>query len=328
MLKYFCYIKMKRSLAALALFLFISSFSFAQQEPQYSQYMFNVMQYNPGYAGSRNAICAIGQYRQQWVGFKDMDGNKVAPETYNISLSAPLRVLHGGVSLVIQSDKLGYEESIQVKLGYAYQINLGMGKLGLGLMATLSDQRMDFSKLNPIDDDPLISQLADESAMIFDLDFGAYYQIPEQFYVGLSTTRLLESTSKTLSETESATLKLQHKRHYYITAGYQYALPGNSAFEIDPSVLLKTDLAGTQIDVSAILKYNDKFWGGVSYRLQDAVVVILGMEYKNFHIGYSYDVTTSSIGGSSSGTHEVMAGYCFKLEVEKLRESYKNTRFL
>jgi type IX secretion system PorP/SprF family membrane protein len=203
-----------------------------------------------------------------------------------------------------------------------------MGKLGLGFMLSLTDQRMDFSKLKPVDDDPLITQLADESSMLFDLAFGAYYQVPNSFYVGLSATRLLETTSQALSETESAQLKFQHKRHYYLTAGYQYAIPGNSAFVIDPSVLIKSDLAATQIDISAMVTYNDKFWGGMSYRFQDAVVVIVGMEYKNFYIGYSYDVTTSNIGGSSSGSHEVMAGYCFKLEVEKLRESYKNTRFL
>jgi len=319
---------MKKFTATIAILLLLTSYSFAQQEPQFSQYMFNIVAFNPGALGSQNAICAIGQYRQQWVGFKDMDGNKIAPETYNISVNAPVKVLHGGVGTTITSDKLGFAASIDVKLGYAYQIDMSMGKLGLGLMLSLTDQRMDFSKLKPVDDDPLLSQLGDESAMLFDLSFGAFYQVPNSFYVGLSATRLLESTSQALSESESAVLKFYQKRHYYLTAGYQYTIPGNAAFEIDPSVLIKSDLASTQIDISAIVKYNDKFWGGVSYRLQDAVVVIVGMEYKNFYIGYSYDVTTSRIGNSSSGSHEVLAGYCFKLEVEKLRESYKNTRFL
>jgi len=318
-----------KKLTGLFIFVILMSFgAHAQQDPQFSQYMFNVVEYNAGYLGSKNAICAIGQYRQQWVGFKDAEGNKVAPESYTVSVNAPLRALHGGLGLTITSDKLGFEQNIQVKLGYAYQAKLSTGQLGIGLMACLTDHRMDFTKLTPVDDDPLISQLAEESAMIFDLNFGAYYQIPGLLYVGISSTRLLESTSKILSETESASLRFMNKRHYYLTAGYEYSIPGNSAFEIDPYILIKSDLASTQIDITAIVKYNEKFWGGVSYRLQDAVVVIIGMEYKNIRIGYSYDVTTSAMGGSSSGSHEILAGYCFKFEVEKLRESYKNTRFL
>ena len=319
---------MKKLTGLFFLLILMSSEALAQQDPQFSQYMFNVVEYNAGYLGSKNAICAIGQYRQQWVGFQDMDGNKVAPESYTISVNAPVRMLHGGVGLTITSDKLGFEQNIQVKLGYAYQATLSTGQLGIGVMASLTDHRMDFSKLTPVDDDPLISQLAEESAMIFDVNLGAYYQIPGLLYVGLSSTRLLESTSKALSETESGTLKFINKRHYYFTAGYEYSIPGNSAFEIDPYILVKSDLASTQIDITAIVKYNEKFWGGVTYRFQDAVVVIIGMEYKDFYIGYSYDVTTSAMGGSSSGSHEILAGYCFKFEVEKLRESYKNTRFL
>ena len=81
---------------------------------------------------------------------------------------------------------------------------------------------------------------------------------------------------------------------------------------------------------SAMAKYNNKFWGGVNYRVQDAVSIIIGMQYRNLNIGYSYDITTSALGsqGRSSGSHEIMIGYCFKIEIEKPRRSYKNTRFL
>jgi type IX secretion system PorP/SprF family membrane protein len=196
-------------------------------------------------------------------------------------------------------------------------------------MVGFLDKSIDFSKFKPIDDDPLLSQLAQERQMLADVSLGAYYRVPNQFYVGLSASQLLQSASKTLAETQNTTLKMQLKRHYYLSAGYQYTFSSNPAFEIDPSLLFKTDFASAQIDLSAVLKYNDRFWGGLSYRYQDAVVIILGMMYKNFEIGYSYDITTSTLGGSrSSGSHEIMAGYRFRLNVEKLRQSYKNTRFL
>jgi type IX secretion system PorP/SprF family membrane protein len=301
----------------------------AQQEPQFSQYMFNRIGFNPGVAGTSEAICAFGLYRQQWVGFEDMEGNKVAPVTYTITVDAPVRILHGGLGLAITSDKLGFEENTSVKLGYAYHIKTRNGKLGLGLMATFNDKTVDFSKLKPVDEDPLLSQLGKENDMLIDMAFGAYYLVPDQYYVGISSSQMLQSSGKSLGQVQGQDMKLKLKRHYFLTAGYEITFAGNSAFRIDPSLLVKTDLAAIQFDLSAILNFKDRFWGGFSYRFQDAFVAIIGMEYKNIRIGYSYDLTTSSIGGSySSGSHEVMAGYCFKLDVEKLRQSYKNTRFL
>jgi type IX secretion system PorP/SprF family membrane protein len=312
-----------------AFFLIVPYLLSAQQEPQFSQYMFNRIGFNPGVAGTSEAICAFGLYRQQWVGFEDDNGNKVAPVTYTITVDAPIRILKGGVGLAITSDKLGFEDFTSVKLGYAYHIKTGNGKLGLGLMATFNDKTVDFSSLTPVDEDPLISKLGEENDMLIDAAFGAYYLVPDQYYVGLSSTQLLESTGKSLGDVQGEQMKLKQKRHYFLTAGYKFGFPGNSSFSIDPSILIKTDLGSIVFDLTAILNYKERFWGGFSYRFDDAFVAIIGMEYKNIRIGYSYDLTTSTLGGSySSGTHEVMAGYCFKLDVEKLRQSYKNTRFL
>jgi type IX secretion system PorP/SprF family membrane protein len=321
---------MLRRVTTVIIFLLITLSSFGQQDPQFSQYMFDPLFFNPGYIGMGEGICATGLYRQQWVGFKDVDGNKVAPETYTIAIHAPLSVLHGGLGATITNDKLGFENNITLKLGYAYHWTTANGILSIGAMADFVDKSMDFSKLKPIDNDPLFGQLGNERQMIVDVALGAYYQVPGQYYLGLSSSQILQSASKTLSESPSGILKLQLKRHYFFTAGYQYTFASNPAFELEPSILLKTELASFQIEASALLNYNNRFWGGLSYRYQDAVVIILGMQYKNFRIGYSYDITTSTLGGGSrsSGSHELMACYCFKLEVEKLRQSYKNTRFL
>ncbi len=316
---------MKRNITLLFL-VFLSSVAFSQQEAQFSHNMFNNMAINPGYAGSNDAICATAIARQQWVGFKDPDGSKTAPQTYLFSVDGAVNPLHGGLGMTIFQDQLGFEKNLGVKLAYAYRLTAGPGTLGIGAQVGFLSKSIDFTKFNPIDvNDPKL-QGAKESNMATDFAFGAYYKIENKLYFGLSASQLAQSEVQFSTALASPTLA----RHYYVSAGYYYPLPNNPELEIDPSILIKTDFASTQFDINGLLKYNNQFWGGVSYRATDAIVILLGMNYKNFHFGYSYDVTTSPMGasGRSSGSHEVMVGYCFKIIKEFHPQSYKNPRFL
>ncbi|NCU33623.1 MAG: type IX secretion system membrane protein PorP/SprF, partial [Candidatus Moranbacteria bacterium] len=125
----------------------------AQQLPQYSQYMYNKLAYNPGFAGATNGICVNGLIRQQWVGFKETnpEGNdfKVAPETYVFSLNAPINAIRGGLGATIIQDKIGFQQDISVNLMYAYQAIVGAGDLGIGLQLSLINKNIDFTKLKP-----------------------------------------------------------------------------------------------------------------------------------------------------------------------------------
>jgi len=292
----------------------------AQQEQHNAHNMFNQLSYNPAFAGSVGAICATGIVRQQWVGF---DG---APETYSINIHSPLNVIHGGIGASIYQDQLGPQKEIGVKLMYAYRTDLGMGNLGIGASVGFINGTVDFGQFTSetVRDpgDPVLEgRSGEESDMILDFGFGVHYVVPEKFYVAVSTTRI--------SEQRSETLAYQTKRHYYLNAGYELALPSNPSFVIQPSVLIKTDGVKTQYDVAGLLKYNNKVWGGVSYsalRNEDPISVLLGVKIKDVRLGYAYTVPTSKIG--SSGSHEVMVNYCFKLNFDKGRRSYKNTRYL
>lgn len=312
-----------RTLCFVAL-LFIIVPTQAQQEQHNAHNMFNQVSYNPGFTGSIGGICATGLVRQQWVGFKDEAGNNVAPQSYSINIHSPLNILHGGIGASIYQDQLGFQKEIGVKLLYAYRKDIGMGNLGVGVQVGFINGSIDFASL--IDGardsgDPLIEGKGDESDMLLDFGFGIQYFIPEKFYIGVSTTRITEQQSTTLSYNTA--------RHFYFNAGYEYALPGNSSYVIEPSILIKSDLVKTQYDIATLLKYNNRVWGGVSYsaiRNMDPFSVLLGLKIKDVRVGYAYTIPTSKIG--SSGSHEIMIGYCFKVSFDRGRESYRNTRFL
>lgn len=304
--------------------IFCTTTVFAQQLPQYTQYMFNKIAYNPGYAGAGNGICVGGLIRQQWVGFKvtDAEGKSstVAPETYVVSISAPVQALRGGLGATIIQDKIAFQNNITLNLMYAYQTTLGSGDLGIGLQLSLLNKTIDITNYNPPTGttDPLLPK--GESDMIFDAGIGLYYRVPENYYLGISILQLLES--KTSTDGTSAKLK----RQINLIGGYELSLPNTPEVDLLPSFMIKTDGISVQYDLSALLRFKNQFWGGVSYRYQDAIALIFGMEYKNFNIGYSYDINTSAIG--SYGSHEIRAGYCFKIEVSKIKKVYRNTRFL
>lgn len=314
-----------KGLVATLLFIFISPAVFAQQEPQFSHNMFNNMGINPGYAGLRGAICATGLARQQWLGFKDAEDNRLNPETYLLNVDAPLPFLKGGLALGFMQDKLGYENSVGVKLSYAYHIKMVGGKLGIGAQAGFLDKRIDFSQFTPITDgDPALTGSAEETHMFVDFALGGFFQSDSKSWAGLSFSQLRQASGQ-IGESNHVL-----KRHAYFTGGYNLSLPGNPAFELMPSVLVKTDLASVQVDVNAMMTYNNRFWGGVSYRLQDAVVFLFGLNFEQISVGYSYDFTTSPLGrrGRSFGSHEIMLQYCFDLDLDKIREIQRNVRFL
>jgi len=329
-------------------FIVISLFSvavFAQQDAQFTQNMFTNMAINPGYAGISKQICLTTLYRQQWTGFTDTyidktsgetKTHKGAPQTILLTVDAPVRALRGGLGLSVYSDKLGFENNLGVKLAYSFHVNIAIGTLGIGLQVGFLNKTIDFSKFNPLDEsDPLLISGAKKNTFMTDIAFGLFYNIPGKAYVGLSSNQLIQSKFN-LGEGSKSTLK----RHYYLTGGYHWVLPNNPDWELSPYVLIKTDFASAQYDITAMCKWRNMIWAGVSYRVQDAVAIIIGAyplnqpsmspALQNLRIGYSYDITTSALGKNkrSSGTHEIMLGYCFKIEVKKNVTKYINTRFL
>jgi type IX secretion system PorP/SprF family membrane protein len=197
--------------------------------------------------------------------------------------------------------------------------------LGIGINASFLNKSFDFKKVIIVDEnDPLVSGLSSSDGIMFtDLSFGAFFSNPK-YYISASSTQLLQ-TSKYLSGS-SSNAKFQLRRHFYLTGGYDMLFPALNGAILTPSVYLKTDGSTVQADVNAILKYNKKLWGGVSYRITDAVALMIGFRFDDIEVGYSYDIPMSRVG--ATGSHEIMARYIFKIEKEKPRTGYRNTRFL
>lgn len=311
----------KNTLLVWTVIVLLPLLSSAQQEPQFTFNPFNHNTVNPGYAGLRDAICVTGIVRQQWLGINDEAGEHIAPETFLVNADAPVKFLRGGVSAVVMQDKIGYFKDIYVKLGYSYNTTFLNGELGLGFNVGFVNKSLDFSKLKPVEQDPLLSG-NEANTMFTDFGLGAFYIQPGGLYAGISASQLLEG-SKQLG---SGALQYKLRRHYYGTVGYEIASMRNPAYVFIPSVFAKYDGTTFQVDLNALVEYNQKFWGGATYRLQETVAVMLGLNLKDLTIGYAYDIPLSEIGGS--GSHEIMVRYCFKLDIEKTRRSFRNTRFL
>lgn len=319
-----------------AFLLICTNIANAQQEPQFTQYMFNRLSYNPAYAGSNGAICFTAFYRNQWMGLSLTDPNggstgASSGETMNISFDMPVKFLHGGIGATIISDKIGFWNNTHAKIDYAFRVQLPTGNLAFGIEAQLFNASLDASKLigfdqfNENDDigqtsDPLIMKDKTDD-MLFDLGLGVYYQIPGKLYLGFATSKLLQ--------TQSDKLHWDNRRFYYVLAGYEWTVPDYPSIRILPSALLKTDFASGsayQLDASVLAEYEHKFWGGLSYRVQDALMILAGFTVRDFKIGMSYDIPTSRISTQAAGSFEVFARYCFKIETQPDPPTiYRNT---
>lgn len=336
-----------KKISFLVMVLGFSCVAMAQQEPQFTQYMFNRMSYNPGYAGSSGSISAALMYRNQWMGLsldKPAGGGETGstPTDILFTFDLPVKFLHGGLGLTFVKDEIGYHDNMLIDLNYAFRIYWGQGTLAAAVAANLYNYSFDWASMHGSDDytgtssdpvggsiDPLLAGSGKVSDFLFDLSTGLYYQVPGQYYLGLSVKNLLASESKEMNMSNARTI--------YAMGGYSYTPSNYPTLKLKPSFLLKTANFSTfQADVSMLLDYRNVFWAGASYRVQDAIAFLAGVQFGKpwkMKIGTAYDLTTSKLGtfkpGRSNGTVELYMQFCFKVVVpQKPPTVYGNTRYL
>lgn len=314
-----------KKLVISAVFLFAGFVVSAQQDAQFTQNMFNKLSVNPGSAGASGGICATVLHREQWMGFEG------APKTTLFSGSTKFN--KHGVGLTTFYDKLGIEETFVGKLAYSFHQSLGPGTLGIGIDVGMTSKSFtnNFIAIDDAAIDPSIPN-ANATSSTFDVGFGLYYYT-NKMYVGISSLHIPESSFNQVADGArgTGTLDYLQSRHYYIMAGYDWDVNGSQKWVIKPSILAKTDAASTQLDVNALVLYNNLVWGGVSYRLEDAIAALVGVhipQVPGLKFGLSYDVTTSLLNDHSNGSLEFMLNYCMVVNKTPPREVYRSVRFL
>jgi len=287
---------MKKIKILSALLALVSFSAVAQQDPQYTHYMYNTTNINPAYAGSRGALSIFGLHRTQWAG---LDG---APTTNAFSVNTPIADSKVGLGIGFVNDKLGVmtENTISVDFSYTLDLNSRGSKLSFGLKGSANLLDVAYSRLliyNPND-----SQFQHDISGEFTPNIGAgLYWHNEKSYVGLSVPNFLETTRYDDNIQSTMTQRMS----YYLMGGHVFEL--NPTLKFKPAVLLKaTDGAPLQADVTANFLISNKFTIGAAYRWDAAVSGLVGYQITDgLFIGYSYDGETTKLANYNNGSHEI-----------------------
>ena len=277
------------------LLLLVTVSGFAQQDSQYTHYMYNTININPAYAGSRGVTSIFGLHRTQWVG---LDG---APTTNAFSINTPIRNSRLGLGLSFVNDKIGASDQNNISADLSYTIPTSEKyNLSFGIKATANLLNVDYTKLDRYNGGSPVFQNNIDNEFSPNIGAGVYYH-SDKMYVGFSVPNFLDV--KHFDDNASAAI--QDRMHYYLMGGY--------VFDVSPSVKLKPSVltkmvsgAPLQVDVSANVLLQDKFTLGLSYRWSAAATAMAGIQVTDgLLIGYSYDFDTTSLENYNSGSHEI-----------------------
>ncbi len=317
---------MKNLFCFLFLLILSNLAAIAQEDPQFGFSKFAHLSVNPAYAGSNDAITGLILNRYQWSGVEG------APQTLVFSVEAATDKLGGnnGVGLNIISDEYGLESNVLVNLSFAHHVTTGIGELGMGLSFGMYNRSYSQDWVFPGNEgltdvsydsnDPFLEGL-DGSQVTFDAGLGFFLRAKD-YFAGFSITHLNQGSFSYLAG-EPTFLT----RHYYLYGGYNISL-ADPLFQLQPSAVIKSDMASTQVDINLDVVYNDRFWGGLTYRNQDAIAVLLGVELLNgLKVGFGYEITTSALGRYSYGSQELFLNYSINLG-RSGQKKYKSIRFL
>ena len=274
----------------------------AQLEPMYSQYMFNMMNVNPAYAGSRGVPNLTALFRNQWSG---MPG---APKTGNVSFDMPFATNNSAIGFQMYTDRIGVQKTQGLKFNYAYRAQAGeSGVISMGLNLGLRNRRANYTDVNTfVPGDPVFN--SNISSMNVDAGAGIFYNT-DNFYIGASAPFLLKSNVSSNDPLEAGAKWLEAVKardlNVFLTAGFVVYL--SEQLVLKPSAMLKRSGSAFQADINSNLWINDMISLGVSYRTKESVIGMLEWQMTpKLRFGYSYDRSINNLRLYNSGSHEFM----------------------
>ncbi len=297
----------------------------AQQDGQYSQYMFNTLFYNPAYAGVEGVTKLSAFHRSQWSGYTGSFVSGGAPTSQVFSLSTPVFRIRSGFGLHVVNDQLGPLRNLETQVSYAYHLGIRNSKLSFGIRMGAFSQSIDYNQYQAIDeDDPFLDGKEGRDSQIRpDMALGIYYR-SEKMYVGASFNHLLKSQFN--FGANDFTNPLEHQMT--LTAGYDFEI--NYNLVLTPSFLVKTNLESYSFDIGAIGTYNDKMWGGLSYRQGDAAIAMLGYSLfkdNSLKVGYAFDYIIKAQEAKTATSHEIMLSYTLPVAAAGGKKIIRTPRF-
>lgn len=271
----------------------------AQQDAQYTQYMYNTLSINPAYAGSRDGLSALLLYRTQWVG---LDG---APDTGSFNIHSPFGDEQNvGLGLSVVNDRIGPTQETYFDVSFSYSINTSDdGRLSFGLNGGGSLLDIKYSELSAYNNGDVLLQSDIDNKFSPQIGAGVYYRNADKWYLGLSVPNILE----TKYFDDASLSQASERMHFYLMGGYVFDI--NQDLKLKPAFLVK-QVSGSplQADVTANALYKDKFTFGLAYRWDAAVSGLLGYQVsESLMLGFGYDREVTDLGQTKfdAGSFEV-----------------------
>jgi type IX secretion system PorP/SprF family membrane protein len=278
----------------------------AQQDPQFTQYMFNNLYVTPAYAGVDGVTQLTAFHRSQWLGYESSFGDGGAPTTQLISFTAPIYKLKSGFGAYITRDQLGPQTNNEIQAMYAYHLGIKDNKLSFGIKVGAYSQSINYDLYRPIhNNDPLLGNEGKESQIRPDVGIGAFFR-SEKYYAGFGLNHLLKSKFDFGIDSSRNALET----HANFTAGYYYEV--NFDLKLNPTILVKSDFKEYSFDIGIIATLKDKMWAGLSFRQSEAANLLLGYSFlkdKSLRFGYAVDVVVKDREAKENFSHELMLSY-------------------
>ncbi|HEU5147896.1 MAG TPA: type IX secretion system membrane protein PorP/SprF [Chryseosolibacter sp.] len=279
----------------------------AQQDPQFTQYMFNSLYITPAYAGVEGVTQLTAIHRSQWAGYQSSFNDGGAPTTQMVSFTSPIYKLKSGFGTYIVNDKLGPQNNLEAHAMYAYHLGLKDAKLSFGVKVGVYSQSINYDQYRAIHpDDPLLKdKTGKESQLRPDVGFGLFYRA-EKYYLGVGVNHLTRAEFDfNVNDARNAL-----ENHLHFTGGYFYEV--NFDLTLNPTVLVKTDFKEYSFDLGVIATLKDKMWAGLSFRQSEAANVLLGYSFlkdKALRLGYAIDVVVKDQEAKENFSHELLVSY-------------------
>jgi type IX secretion system PorP/SprF family membrane protein len=308
-------------------FLLAAKVAFAQQDAQFTQYMFNGTFYNPAVVGKESGYRFSALHRSQWLNYTTSSGAGGAPTTQLISAQGRLESKNIGYGLTLVNDKIGATSNLEINLQGSYHKKINRSTLSVGGYIGMFSSALDYGELIVVNPEPNLPQAGRENQMAMDFGAGVFFD-RRDFYLGLSAKHLNQPTF----DFGDASYENQLKNHSYFLFGYRVRPIGQ--LRIEPSFLIKSvGLNNFSYDVSVMATHQNRINGGLAYRGEESISLILGyslLRDNSLKLGYAFDLVVGGLEAKSPTSHELMLRYTLvevSREVERVIQRTPRFRF-